>query len=143
MKLVKEIKSKLGELHFKRWKLFSLKKYNVYLHAIYKADEDLYLHNHPWDYTSIILYGTFVEKVRSNNLGEIVKYRYNHLHFGSVVKRKSNIFHKIVRLENNGTEKWGRILADVYCENVYINQWMIDNKFAAPYEGGTKDKNMD
>lgn len=54
----------------------------------------------------------------------------------------NKIFDKIVRLENNGTEKWGRILADVYYENVYINQWMIDNKFAAPYEGGTKDKTI-
>ena len=124
MKLVKEIKSKLGELHFKRWKLFSLKKYNVYLHAIYKADEDLYLHNHPWDYTSIILYGTFVEKVRSNNLGEIVKYRYNHLHFGSVVKRKSNIFHKIVRLESE-------VVYSLFITTKNHDTWGydVDNKF--------------
>jgi micrococcal nuclease len=52
----------------------------------------------------------------------------------------AKIFDKIVRLENNGTEKWGRVLADVYYENIYINQWMLDNKFAVPYEGGTKQK---
>jgi endonuclease YncB( thermonuclease family) len=52
----------------------------------------------------------------------------------------AKIFDKIVRLENNGTEKWGRVLADVYYDDIYINQWMLDNNFAVPYEGGTKQK---
>ena len=51
----------------------------------------------------------------------------------------AKIFNKIVRIENKGTEKWGRILADVYYDNLYINQWMLDNNFAVPYEGGAKN----
>lgn len=50
------------------------------------------------------------------------------------------IFGKIVYLRNVGTEKYGRLLADVYYENTHINQWMLDNKYAVPYDGGTKTK---
>ena len=53
------------------------------------------------------------------------------------------IFGKIVYLRNVGTEKYGRLLADVYYENTHINQWMLDNKYAIPYDGGTKTKTWD
>ena len=48
------------------------------------------------------------------------------------------IFGKIVVLQNLGTEKYGRILADIYIENLHINKWMLDNKYAVPYDGGKK-----
>jgi len=48
------------------------------------------------------------------------------------------IFGKIVVLKNTNTEKYGRILADVYFEDIHINQWMLDNKLAVPYDGGMK-----
>jgi endonuclease YncB( thermonuclease family) len=48
------------------------------------------------------------------------------------------IFGKIVHLKNTTTEKYGRILADVYCDGIFVNKWMLDNKLAVPYNGGTK-----
>jgi endonuclease YncB( thermonuclease family) len=45
---------------------------------------------------------------------------------------------KTITLKNVSLEKYGRILADVYCDGIHINQWMLDNKFALPYDGGTK-----
>ena len=48
------------------------------------------------------------------------------------------ILHKYVRLENIQTEKYGRILADVYIENLHINKYLLDNKYAVPYDGGKK-----
>ena len=47
---------------------------------------------------------------------------------------------KMVILQNVGLEKYGRILADVYCDNMHINQWMLDSGLAVPYYGGTKHK---
>ena len=38
------------------------------------------------------------------------------------------------------TEKYGTLLADVYCENFCINQWLVDERFAVKYDGGTKEK---
>jgi endonuclease YncB( thermonuclease family) len=48
------------------------------------------------------------------------------------------ILHKIVRLENVGTEKYGRILADVYIDDIHINEYMVNKRLAIHYNGGTK-----
>ena len=45
---------------------------------------------------------------------------------------------KIVHLKNISSEKYGRILADVYCENRNMSEWMLENKYAVKYDGGTK-----
>jgi micrococcal nuclease len=48
------------------------------------------------------------------------------------------ILHKYVTLKNTGNEKYGRILADVYLENFHINEWLLKERYAVPYDGGTK-----
>jgi len=48
------------------------------------------------------------------------------------------IMNKYVRLENIQSEKYGRILADVYLDDLHINQWLIENRYAVAYHGGTK-----
>jgi endonuclease YncB( thermonuclease family) len=48
------------------------------------------------------------------------------------------IFGKIVRLENVGTEKYGRLLAEVYLDEINISKWMIENRYAISYNGGKK-----
>lgn len=65
--LIKEIKSKEGEVHFRRWRILSTPWFSIYIHGIYKADEDLHLHDHPWDYVSIVLKGFFTEKTLNYN----------------------------------------------------------------------------
>lgn len=50
------------------------------------------------------------------------------------------IMDKFVRLDNVSTEKYGRILADVYYRDVNVNEWMISHNFAVKYDGGTKIK---
>ena len=50
------------------------------------------------------------------------------------------IMDKIIRLKNVSTEKYGRVLADVYLDDLHINQWMLDNHYAIPYDGGTKHR---
>ena len=48
------------------------------------------------------------------------------------------IYQKEVTLLNVANEKYGRILADVYLGGLYVNQWLIDQRFAVAYDGGTK-----
>ena len=51
----------------------------------------------------------------------------------------SIIMDKIVTLKNIKTEKYGRILADIYTDDgLHINQWMLDHNYAVPYDGGKK-----
>ena len=48
------------------------------------------------------------------------------------------IFGKMIVLQNVGTEKYGRILADIYLDDIHVNKWMLDNNYAVTYDGGKK-----
>lgn len=48
------------------------------------------------------------------------------------------IFGKIVKLRKVSIEKYGRLLADVYIDNLHVNKWLLDNGLAIPYDGGNK-----
>ena len=50
------------------------------------------------------------------------------------------ILNKYVRLENVESEKYGRILADVYIGDVHLNELLIRERYAVKYGGGTKVK---
>jgi micrococcal nuclease len=52
----------------------------------------------------------------------------------------SLILNKEIQLKNIKTEKYGRILADVYFGEIHINQWLIEKRMAVKYGGGTKIK---
>lgn len=49
------------------------------------------------------------------------------------------VYEKIVRLDNVRTEKYGRLLADIYLDNLHVNQWLLDNHYAIPYDGKAKN----
>jgi len=49
------------------------------------------------------------------------------------------ILQKNITLKNVATEKYGRLLADVYLDELHLNEWLIENKFAVRYDGGTKN----
>lgn len=48
------------------------------------------------------------------------------------------VFNKFVRLENIQSEKYGRILADVFVGDIHINELLIKQRYAVKYDGGTK-----
>ena len=48
------------------------------------------------------------------------------------------ILGKKVHLKNVSTEKYGRILADVFLNDINIGDWLIDQKFAYEYRGQKK-----
>lgn len=50
------------------------------------------------------------------------------------------ILGKYVTLKNTSTEKYGRILANIFLDNINVNQWMLDNNYAVYYDGGTKHR---
>jgi len=57
---------------------------------------------------------------------------------------KEHIYNKIVILHCDKFDKYGRLLGTIYtcgtCCNppININEWMIENKYGYPYDGGTK-----
>ena len=91
MKLIKEIRSKEGKLHFRRWELLKTRWFSIYIHGIYAADEDKHLHNHPWDYTSITLKGKFIEETQTG---------FNLMKPFKMVTRDGKDYHKIKELKS-------------------------------------------
>ena len=63
---VKEIRSKSGVLHFKRYAIIETKYFATYIHKIYEHDRDPHLHSHPWSFFGIILNGSYVEQYEKN-----------------------------------------------------------------------------
>lgn len=55
-------------------------------------------------------------------------------------KLKELILDKIVKVHCLEFDKYGRLLVDLYIDDIYVNQWLIDNDLAKKYEGGTKEK---
>lgn len=60
LKRVKEIRSRTGELHFERYAIIETVVFGLYIHTIYKADQDLHLHSHPWNFFTIVLKGIYI-----------------------------------------------------------------------------------
>lgn len=50
------------------------------------------------------------------------------------------LLNKYVRLENIQSEKYGRILADVYIGEINVNELLLKERYAVKYDGGTKKK---
>lgn len=51
----------------------------------------------------------------------------------------AKILYKDVELRNVQTEKYGRLLAGIWLDNECLNEWMVKQRFAVKYNGGTKN----
>ena len=45
---------------------------------------------------------------------------------------------RVVEIRDAGTEKYGRVLADIYLGKICASDWMLDQGLAVPYDGGSK-----
>ena len=48
------------------------------------------------------------------------------------------ILTKIVTLDNIESDRYGNLVADVYYNGIYINEWMISNDYSEDYDSGSK-----
>lgn len=73
------IRNAVGSPYMVRYKLLRLPFFKVYLHHILRSDEDPELHDHPWNFVSLILWKGYVEIVprgpRRMRPGSIVRHR--------------------------------------------------------------------
>ena len=46
---------------------------------------------------------------------------------------------KIISVRSQGWDKYGRMLGDIYVNNVYLNEEMVSKKYGYRYDGGTKN----
>ena len=95
--LIREISSKEGIVHFRRYRILETEWFSIYIHNILESDKDIHSHNHPWNFLSIILYGGYEESRSISSCS----------HFASklIIKwftqMNINEFHKIKLLKNS------------------------------------------
>ena len=88
--LIKEIKSREGIVHFRRYRLFSIPWFSLYLHQILEPDKDLHLHDHPWNFISYVIQGHYVERCYRPHGDKLTQAR-----SGTIIRRKATQFHCI------------------------------------------------
>ena len=98
-----------------------------------KSDENIKIDKCRVYRFSVRLNGIDTPEMKSKNENE-KKHAILAKHFLS-----DRILGEVVRLENVSIEKFGRVLADVYHNDVNMNELMITNNYAVAYQGGTKE----
>jgi hypothetical protein len=86
--LIKEVADENGVIWFRRYRLLSTPWFGVYIHRIYANDPDPHPHNHPWDFFSMVLGGSYQE---TNKDGLLMPLR----RFGSMFMTRIHEYHKI------------------------------------------------
>ena len=95
------------------------------IRAVFKFNGDYYKFN-------IRLMGIDTPEIRTKNDKE--------KNCGYMVKGilEDKILNKQVQLVCTGEDSFGRILAYIYYDGINISQYMLDNKYAYPYDGKKK-----
>ena len=122
--------SRQGVLHFRRWRIISTPWFSIYIHRIYMPDDDKYLHDHPWDYWSMVLTGSYNEETTLQN--KTYDPKQNLLIPGSCNSRMAEQFHKIKSLNTKSVttlfitgkrrREWGYKVGKYWIHNEYYRQ---------------------
>jgi hypothetical protein len=111
--MVREIVSREGNVHFRRYRLLWTPWGAVYVHHILVSDQDKHPHGHPWDFTSLILWGGYIEQlwessVRLHQLQpvDVPVPETSEARIGTLIRRQANQFHHIQLLKPTWTLVW-------------------------------------
>jgi hypothetical protein len=66
----------------------------IYIHHMLRSDHDRSLHDHPWDFTSIVLKGGYMELVDNNTTGKLM---FNAP--GAIIHRPAEWKHRVILSE--------------------------------------------
>ena len=87
-----DIDIRRGGKYLTRWHIIPRnKRFNIYLHKFHESDDTSFgLHDHPWNFFSIVLWGEYVEE-RQHNQGKWMKLR----RMGSMAFRWAESVHAV------------------------------------------------
>ena len=101
----------IGDDYLRRWYVLPRNPFcNVYLHEILASDDDRALHDHPWQNTSVLLDGSYIEHDRNGRHLRVA---------GDVVTRTAETMH---RLE---IEPGGRAVS-LFVTGPKLREWGFD-----------------
>jgi hypothetical protein len=121
--LVKEIVSKAGVVHFRRWRIIQTPLFAVYFHNVIKSDADKDPHDHPWAFISFILSGSYYETRVQKDGSRQVCLRCP----GNLFSCRTNEFHRLKVVEPTWTfvitgprthGLWGYLTEDGWVDHI-------------------------
>lgn len=71
-----------------RWYVIQSRVFGIYIHQFLRSDDSRALHDHPWDFISIILSGGYIEKYAPRHLRSI---------YGDVIYKDPSFFYSAFR----------------------------------------------
>jgi len=89
-----------GTPYLRRYYIFKTKWLKVYIHEILRSDNDRDRHDHPWNFTSVILRNGYEEEMLHGTFKRGV---------GSVIRHKAEDSHKLTLA--NGNPVWTLFIA--------------------------------
>ena len=106
-----------GEPYLYRWYVLPRRKVkaNIYLHLQVGSDPERPLHDHPWDNTSVILAGGYMELL-TDMPGKLPARRYMRRE-GDVVYRKATTAHRLF------LPSWNRYTMTLFTTGPVVRQW--------------------
>lgn len=128
--LVKEIKSKAGVVHFQRYRLLNTPWLKIYVHKICQSDQDRHMHDHPWNFVSLLLSGSYREYSAVSPRWQDVKERV--IAAGRMVRHHHTDAHRIRLLTPHvwslvfaygKTRPWGYQTERGWMEHEEYRQW--------------------
>ena len=64
-----------------------------------------------------------------------------HIHYSKdELKEVFKLNTKLVKVKSHGWDKYGRLLGEIFVDDININEDMINNNYGYRYDGGTKQK---
>jgi hypothetical protein len=92
--IVKEIG---GEkvIYLRRYFLFTSKRFNIYLHHIRRSDDDPDPHDHPWDFTTFLIRGVYINEGYRQCAAQWPCLHPNFTHVRWYAKRKAEHIHQV------------------------------------------------
>lgn len=128
-----------GSVYMKRW-IFQTPRFGIRLHKICQSDSGRDLHDHPFDFTSVILRGGYVETRDRLAISGVARVRTKRRYGpGSVVRRSATDIH---RLELD-RPAWTLVFAGPYRRNwgfVTKNGWVdFENYHRSLYGNDWRD----
>ena len=130
--LVKEIISKQGGLHFRRYRLLQTPWFAIYIHQILKSDMDKDPHCHPWNFTSVILEGAYQEQ--SWYPPKFDKMQLRNYYSGDVIEHQAEDAHKLTLVSQ---EVWTLVFPQVV-PHIYLKHRFKESSPAVPNVFPTK-----
>jgi len=122
----------IGDNYLHRWWVIPRNDYsNIYLHDILHSDDDRAFHDHPWDNTSFLIYGSYIEHtpegVFTRRAGDVISRPATALHRLEVIPGQ-----RAISLFSTGPtiREWG-----FACDHGWVH-WMDFTKPGAPGQTG-------